>query len=52
MGWTVFTPVEFSICQRHVSVSHAASPCSFSLTMSNSGLPTAWAISYFSFLRP
>ena len=44
--------MEFSICQRHVSVSQAASPCSWVRTMSKTGFPTACAISYFSFLRP
>ena len=51
-GCTVRTPVDFSICQRQVSVSHATTPWLVASTISNRPLPTAWAISYFSYFSP
>ena len=52
MGWRVRVPVAFSICQRHVSESQAASGAPLARILSNSGAPTAIAIGYFSFFMP
>ena len=52
MGCRVRVPVAFSICQRHVSESHAASAAPLALILSKSWAPTAIPIGYFSFFIP
>lgn len=52
IGCSTWAPEPLRICQRQVSVSHIAYSGLTSFTLSNSGLPTAWAISYFSFFSP
>ena len=52
IGWTVCTPVAFSMCQRQVSESHTARSGRASAICPNSRAPTSIAISYFSCLSP
>src|SRR6185436_11998767 len=44
IGWTVCTPVAFSMCQRHVSESHTARSGPASAICPNSPRPTSIAI--------